>query len=92
LLDQLADATADLKRLEASNVLSVSGAPSVVSRWLVPRLGRLTERHPDLEARILTSAQLTDFAYPGLPSALLMREEIFSGLPPRAARPRTAAS
>jgi LysR family glycine cleavage system transcriptional activator len=91
LLDQLADATVNLQRLEASNVLSVSGAPSFVSRWLVPRLGRLTERHPDLEVRILTSAQLTDFGrdevdvairhgcgtYPGLRSDLLMREEFF---------------
>jgi LysR family glycine cleavage system transcriptional activator len=91
LLDQLADATADLQRLETSNVLTVSGAPSLVSRWLVPRLGRLTERHPDFEVRILTSAQLTDFGrdevdvairhgcgtYPGLRSDLLMREEFF---------------
>jgi LysR family transcriptional regulator, glycine cleavage system transcriptional activator len=91
LLDQLAEATADLQRLETSKVLTVSGGPSFVARWLVPRLGRLTERHPDLEVRMLASAPLTDFereeidvairhgcgTYEGLRSDLLMREDFY---------------
>jgi LysR family glycine cleavage system transcriptional activator len=36
LLDQLAEATADLQRLETSRVLTVSAMPSMVSRWLIP--------------------------------------------------------
>jgi LysR family transcriptional regulator, glycine cleavage system transcriptional activator len=91
LLDQLAEATADLQRLETSKVLTVSGGPSFVARWLIPRLGRLTERHPELEVRMLASAQLIDFTreevdvairhgsgtYEGLRSDLLMREDFF---------------
>jgi LysR family glycine cleavage system transcriptional activator len=91
LLDQLAEATADLQRLETSKVLTVSGGPSFVARWLVPRLGRLTERHPDLEVRMLAAAPLTDFereeidvairhgcgTYEGLRSDLLMREDFY---------------
>jgi LysR family transcriptional regulator, glycine cleavage system transcriptional activator len=90
LLDQFAEATADLQRLETSNVLTVSGPPSFVARWLVPRLGRLTERHPDLDIRLLASVPLTDFAreeidvairhgrgiYDGLRSDLLAREDL----------------
>ena len=91
LLDQLAEATADLQRVETSRVLTISGGPSFVARWLVPRLGRLTERHPDIEVRVLASVQLTDFAreevdvairhglgiYDGLRSDLLMREDFY---------------
>jgi LysR family glycine cleavage system transcriptional activator len=85
LLDQLAEATADLQRLETSRVLTISGGPSFVTRWLVPRLGRFTERHPDVDV------QLTDFAreevdvairhglgiYDGLRSDLLVREDFY---------------
>jgi LysR family glycine cleavage system transcriptional activator len=91
LLDQLAEATADLQRVETSRVLTISGGPSFIARWLVPRLGRLTERHPDIEVRVLASVQLTDFAreevdvairhglgiYDGLRSDLLMREDFY---------------
>ena len=62
LLDHLAESTADLQRLETSRMLTVSAMPSMVSRWLIPRLGRLTERHPELDVRLLASVALTDFA------------------------------
>lgn len=88
ILDQLAEATSDLQRLESSKILTVSAMPSFVARWLVPRLGRLTARHPDLDVRILASVPLTDFTreevdvairlgpgtYEGLRSDLLLRE------------------
>ena len=91
LLDRLAEATADLQRLETSRVLTISGAPSFVARWLVPRLGRFTERQPEVDVRVLASVQLTDFAreevdvairhglgtYDGLRSDLLMREDFY---------------
>jgi LysR family glycine cleavage system transcriptional activator len=91
LLDQLADATADLQRRKTSEVLTVSAGPSFMARWLVPRLGRLTERYPDLEVRMLASVQLTDFGredvdvairhgfgiYDGLRSDLLVREDFY---------------
>ena len=90
LLDHLADATAALRR-ENSNVLTISAAPSFVVRWLIPRLSRLTERHPGLDVRLLTSLSRTDFAREqvdvairhgaavdeGLRGDLLMREEFY---------------
>ena len=90
LLDELADATADLERSDTKKVLTVSADPSLVARWLVPRLGRLVERH-DLDVRVVASPSLTDFAqdgidvairhgcgtYEGLRSDLLLREEFF---------------
>ena len=91
LLDQLAEATADLQRLETSEVLTISAGPSLVARWLIPRLGRLVERHRDLKVRVLASASLADFEreevdvairhgcgiYEGLRGDLLMREDFY---------------
>jgi LysR family transcriptional regulator, glycine cleavage system transcriptional activator len=91
LLDQLAEATADLQRRETSKVLTVTAGPSFIARWLVPRLGRFTQRYPDLELRMLDSVQLTDFGredvdvairhgqgtYDGLRSDLLMQEDFY---------------
>src|SRR5262249_35805760 len=91
LLDQLADATADVRRLETSKMLKVSALPSLVSRWLIPRLGRLTERHPELDVRVVATSAPTDFAreeidvairvgrgsYEGARSVLLMHSDIF---------------
>src|SRR5262249_32865479 len=97
LLDQLAAVTADVRRLESSQVLKVSAAPSVVSRWLIPRLCRLTERHPELDVRVFATTERTDFAredidvairvgtgrYDGLHSEHMMRYEHFPVCSPR---------
>jgi LysR family transcriptional regulator, glycine cleavage system transcriptional activator len=91
MLDQLAEATIDLQRRENANVLTISSAPSFVARWLIPRLSRLTDRHPGLDVRLLTSLSRTDFAREQvdvairhaakvddeLRSDLLMREEFY---------------
>jgi LysR family glycine cleavage system transcriptional activator len=42
--------------------VAVSIIPSFGSRWLVPRLGRFLDAHPDVELRISASAHLVDFA------------------------------
>lgn len=90
-LDRLHEATALALKPEASQVLTVSTIPSFASGWLIPRLGSLRLRRPDLEIRISVSAELVDFArddidvairsgrgvYPGLRSDLLMEEVWF---------------
>ena len=91
LLERLGEATAQALRPDASNVLTVSTVPSFALNWLIPRLGSLKLRHPDLEVRVSVSAGLTNFAhedvdvairsgrgvYPGLRSDLLMEENFF---------------
>jgi LysR family glycine cleavage system transcriptional activator len=91
LLDELNEATARVMRSEASRVLTVSTLPSFASSWLIPRLGSLKARHPDLELRVSISTGKTDFAredvdvairwgkgdYPGLRTDLLMEETFF---------------
>ncbi|MGO4406880.1 transcriptional regulator GcvA [Bosea sp. RAF48] len=91
VLDQLNEATARALRPEAPNALTVSTLPSFALNWLIPRLGSLKEREPNLEVRVEISVSLTDFArenvdvairlgrggYPGLQTDLLMEENFF---------------
>jgi LysR family glycine cleavage system transcriptional activator len=42
-------------------VVAVSIIPSFGSRWLVPRLGKFLDRHPEVEVRISSSERLVDF-------------------------------
>jgi LysR family glycine cleavage system transcriptional activator len=58
---QLADATSRLTGAGAER-LRISVAPSVASRWLLPRLPRFQERHPDVVIAMSTSLRLVDFA------------------------------
>jgi LysR family transcriptional regulator, glycine cleavage system transcriptional activator len=90
LLDELAEATADLERNETTRILTVSAGPSFVARWLIPRLGRLVELH-DIDVRVVASPSVIDFAhdeidvairhgcgtYEGLRSDLLLQEQFF---------------
>jgi LysR family glycine cleavage system transcriptional activator len=41
--------------------VAVSIIPSFGSRWLVPRLGKFLDRHPEVEVRISASERLVDF-------------------------------
>ena len=41
--------------------LTISSAPSFVSKWLIPRLARLKSLHPEIDVRIDTSDRLVDF-------------------------------
>jgi LysR family glycine cleavage system transcriptional activator len=92
ILDRLDEATAQALRPEAPHVITVSAMPSLISNWLIPRLGSFQERHPQFDVRVSVSMQLTDFAredvdiairfgrgdYPGLRADLLMEEFFFA--------------
>ena len=53
---------ADAARTRNANRLSVSVLPSFASRWLMPRLIRFMERHPQLEVNVVASSNLVNFA------------------------------
>ena len=42
--------------------ISLSTAPSFASKWLIPRLSRFQDRHPDVEVRMSADMTLVDFA------------------------------
>ena len=90
-LSHLSAAVEKLASPGAGGPLTVSVLPSFASKWLVPRLGRFRELHPEIDVRISPSIQLTDFQrddvdlvvrygkgqYEGLHSVRLMTEDIF---------------
>jgi LysR family glycine cleavage system transcriptional activator len=71
--------------------LTVSLTASFASKWLLPRLTRFQEQHPEIEVRIAAEDRFADFAadgvdlgirfgrgiYPGLNATLLMPDIVF---------------
>ncbi|WP_421695102.1 transcriptional regulator GcvA [Aestuariivirga sp.] len=61
LFDQLAEATREAAAVGDVRQLKVTVEPAIASRWLVPRLGRFNDLHPDIELAIDPTTELADF-------------------------------
>jgi len=86
-LDRLARTVA-AAREHATNVLGITVAPSFASRWLMGRLFRFGERHPEISVRVIATPEVVDLYehdvdlairfgpgdYPGLTVERLMPE------------------
>jgi LysR family glycine cleavage system transcriptional activator len=95
--DKLEEASRILTARGDSKRLTVSVAPSLAAKWLVPRLDRFHERMPEVEVWISADMEVVDFAvddvdlairygggrYPGLETELLMEESILPVCSPR---------
>ncbi|MCL6486510.1 MAG: LysR family transcriptional regulator, partial [Janthinobacterium lividum] len=55
ILKQLADVSEQARRQGDDKVVTVTATSSLVSSWLMPRLGRLRYRYPQIELRVLAS-------------------------------------
>ncbi|KVL87286.1 transcriptional regulator GcvA [Burkholderia stagnalis] len=58
--DQIGHALRTLEAAHARKTVTISTVPSFAASWLVPRLGRFTSRHPDIEVRVEASSSLVD--------------------------------
>ena len=79
-----------LRQPQMAQALRVSVSPSFASKWLVPRLGRFQDSHPEATVRVSSTMELVDFDdgsfdlairygagnYPGLHVRELMRETV----------------
>lgn len=88
--DRLATGVRLMKAGSGPSRIAVSVPPSFASKWLVPRLDRFQDLHPDLDVYVHADMQLVDFAtadvdvairfgrggYQGLRSERLMSETI----------------
>ena len=86
-------------RDDTSNTLIISVAPAFASRWLVPRLGRFHQLHPQVRLRIDASTVLVDLnhsdihaavrmgngRWPGTKAELLLAQEVFPVCAPKLA-------
>ncbi|MBB3064995.1 LysR substrate-binding domain-containing protein [Limibacillus halophilus] len=73
----IAEATARLQPL-ASRV-TISTTPSFASKWLIARLVRFTEAHPDIEIRTVASEGLSNFTSDDVDIAIRLGKPPFNG-------------
>ena len=64
------EATAALTMRSKDTVLTVTCTAGFVTHWLVPRLRRFEEAHPDIDLRISASHRLMDFQRDGIDIAI----------------------
>jgi LysR family glycine cleavage system transcriptional activator len=60
--NELKDAINLLQQRCDAGPLTITSAPSFVSKWLIPRLASFKRQHPDIDVRIDTSDRLVDFS------------------------------
>ena len=96
-LDQIAFGTERLLQRQSSGVLTVSTSPDFAAKWLVVRLGRFVDAHPDIDLRISATTHYVDFAredvdiairhgngnWPGLDVTKLYSERLFPVCSPK---------
>ena len=91
---RLFDKVEELQQPEEGGILTVTASPSLAVKWLIPRLGRFHERHPEIDVRIrptgdridlVAEAATIDLAirfgqgpFPGLASKAIMHETVFA--------------
>jgi len=61
-LDRIAAGTERLTQRQRSGVLTISTSADFAAKWLVVRLGRFAESHPEIDLRISASSHQIDFA------------------------------
>lgn len=60
VFERLHQSTAAIKARQTRRQLRVVLFPSIASRWLMPRLGRFQEQHPDVELSLKTTSATVD--------------------------------
>jgi LysR family glycine cleavage system transcriptional activator len=78
--ESLRGAMAQLDRDQSANVLVISATVGLTAKWLMPRLWRFLQAHPDIDARVSASMKIADFATEGVDVAIRMTRDPGQGL------------
>src|SRR6185436_3922317 len=73
-------AVAQLDRDRSGRVLVISATPGLVAKWLMPRLWRFLNAHPEVDARVSANLKFADFAAEGVDVAIRLSKDIVSDL------------
>ncbi len=57
----LTEAIEAVRKFGRNDPLTITSAPSFISKWLIPRLDKFKALHPDIDVRIDASSRLVDF-------------------------------
>ncbi len=79
-LDRIAVGTERLVQRQTSGVLTVSTSPDFAAQWLVYRLGRFAEAHPEIDLRVSATMHHIDFAREEVDLAVRHGEGNWAGL------------
>src|SRR5215210_9016031 len=69
-----------LTQRQKSGVLTVSTSPDFAAKWLVHRLGRFAEVHPEIDLRVSATLHHVDFAREDVDMAVRHGEGSWTGL------------
>ena len=95
--DAIDGGTARLAQDRDSGALHISVLPSFAAKWLLPRMSRFRDRHPDIDVMVSANNKLIDFAdggfemairygagqYPGLRADMLLGDAVFPVCSPK---------
>lgn len=79
-LDQIAGATDRVRIADRAGKLTIATTPSFAAKWLMPRLIRFQNKHPELDVRLATSNALMDFTRQDIDVAVRYGKGRWSGL------------
>ncbi|MGE8941406.1 LysR substrate-binding domain-containing protein [Leptospira interrogans] len=79
-LERVTEATNRIRGYSAVTLLTVRTAPSLATKWLLPRLATFVDANPDLEIRIDATNEPTDFNRDGVDVEVRHGEGRWSGL------------
>jgi LysR family glycine cleavage system transcriptional activator len=79
-LDRIAVGTQRVVQRQNSGNLTVSTSPDFAAKWLVYRLGRFAEAHPDIELRVSATMHHVDFAREEVDLAVRHGDGAWTGL------------
>ncbi|SOC46001.1 LysR family transcriptional regulator [Rhizobium subbaraonis] len=60
-IERIEEATGTIRGFRSVTTLTIRATPTLSNKWLLPRLGALLDRHPDLEVRLDGTNEPTDF-------------------------------
>src|SRR5262245_50612783 len=78
--DRIADGTQRLLQRQSGGALTVSTSPNFAAKWLVHRLGRFAEAHPEIDLRVSATAVHIDFAREDIDLAIRHGDGVAPGL------------
>lgn len=64
------EAVQQMQAGQGSSNLTITAPPSFAAKWLVPRLAGFADRYPQMQVRVLVSADLVDFSQANVDLAL----------------------
>jgi LysR family glycine cleavage system transcriptional activator len=79
-LDRIAVGTERLVQRQRSGALTISTSPDFAAKWLVHRLGRFAEAHPDIDLTVSATMHHVDFAREDVDLAVRHGDGSWAGL------------